>query len=219
MTIGQLIKNFREKNHLTQAEFGKAVGVNKQTISKWENGIAQPSTRKLFEITQITGIELREIIEENNQSNIKELLNYAPRSQYKVGLNSMYSYVHDYKTFCMFYNLFASAFHLLNTNSESIMGYLLYMRINIEDPDGMSLIYSTYEQDKSYILINISDGTLIIEKEAIFSIEPCTLSNNEAYVFNIFFDFDSLGTKDEHYIQLFLCFHNDDLERSTYERL
>ena len=181
MDIRELIKNFREKNHLTQAEFGEKVGVNKQTISKWENGIAKPNTRRLIEISQITGVELQDIIEENNQGNIEELLNYAAnRSQYKVGLNSMFFCVHDYKTFCMFYNLFVSAFHLLNPNSESIVGYLLYMRSNIEKPDGMSLIYSTYEQNKDYMKIDISDGIFIIKKETVYISEELTIPHGQS---------------------------------------
>lgn len=38
MNIGQLISEYREKNNLTQSKFGKLVGVNKQTVSKWESG-------------------------------------------------------------------------------------------------------------------------------------------------------------------------------------
>lgn len=39
MDIGEKIKMLREKNNLTLEEVGKAVGVGKSTVRKWETGM------------------------------------------------------------------------------------------------------------------------------------------------------------------------------------
>ena len=39
MTIGERIKNLREKKNLTQIELANLVGTTKQNIYKYENGI------------------------------------------------------------------------------------------------------------------------------------------------------------------------------------
>lgn len=39
MNIGQRIKSLRENNGLTQEELGKAIGVNKATVNRYETGV------------------------------------------------------------------------------------------------------------------------------------------------------------------------------------
>lgn len=39
MTVGEKIRNHREQENMTQSELGKACGVTKQTIFKYETGI------------------------------------------------------------------------------------------------------------------------------------------------------------------------------------
>lgn len=39
MNIGQRIKSLRESNGLTQEELGKAIGVNKATVNRYETGV------------------------------------------------------------------------------------------------------------------------------------------------------------------------------------
>ncbi len=39
MNIGQRIKTLRENNQLTQAALGKAIGVNKATVNRYETGV------------------------------------------------------------------------------------------------------------------------------------------------------------------------------------
>lgn len=39
MTIGERIKNLRERHNMTQTELAEAIGTTKQNIYKYENGI------------------------------------------------------------------------------------------------------------------------------------------------------------------------------------
>ncbi|WP_305139857.1 helix-turn-helix transcriptional regulator [Thomasclavelia cocleata] len=41
--LGDRIKLVRESNRLSQVEFGKILGISKQTVSNWENNNVQPS--------------------------------------------------------------------------------------------------------------------------------------------------------------------------------
>lgn len=54
--LGNRIKELRKQNNLTQAELGNKLGVIKQTISSWENGISSPSNETLTSIAAIFGV-------------------------------------------------------------------------------------------------------------------------------------------------------------------
>lgn len=54
--LGERIRELRTQNGLTQAELGKRVGVIKQTISSWENGISSPGNEVLAELAQLFGV-------------------------------------------------------------------------------------------------------------------------------------------------------------------
>jgi transcriptional regulator with XRE-family HTH domain len=47
--IGQLIYNRRKELGLTMEEVGKAVGVSKSTVKKWENGLISNMRRDKIE--------------------------------------------------------------------------------------------------------------------------------------------------------------------------
>ena len=52
MTFPENIKNLRLKNGLTQEEFGKMVGVNSRSVSKWECGLGMPRPKALAAICE-----------------------------------------------------------------------------------------------------------------------------------------------------------------------
>lgn len=54
--LGNRIKELRKQNNLTQAELGNKLGVIKQTISSWENGVSSPSNETLTSIATIFGV-------------------------------------------------------------------------------------------------------------------------------------------------------------------
>ena len=51
--IGQLIRELRLETGLTQEKFGVALGFTYPTISRWENGLAQPSPLAIKRIEQL----------------------------------------------------------------------------------------------------------------------------------------------------------------------
>jgi putative transcriptional regulator len=55
--IGNLIRELRIEIGLTQQKFGAALGVTYPTVSRWENGLAQPSPLAIKKIEK----QLRQI--------------------------------------------------------------------------------------------------------------------------------------------------------------
>lgn len=51
----------RTNSNLTQKEAAEKIGVSKETISNWENGITSPSVEKFKQIEKIYGISYDEL--------------------------------------------------------------------------------------------------------------------------------------------------------------
>jgi len=49
-TIGERIKELRNKNELTQEELGKKINVGKTTISNYENNYSKPNCEALIKL-------------------------------------------------------------------------------------------------------------------------------------------------------------------------
>ena len=66
---GAVIKELREKNHLTQAELAKRLCVSDKTISKWETAKGYPDISLLEPIAKAFGVSITELISGNAISN------------------------------------------------------------------------------------------------------------------------------------------------------
>ena len=66
---GTVIKELREKYHLTQAEFAAKLNVSDKTVSKWETAKGYPDISLLEPIAQIFNISVTELISGNSVSN------------------------------------------------------------------------------------------------------------------------------------------------------
>ena len=67
---GAIIKNLREKRHITQAELAKNLNVSDKTISKWETGRGYPDISLLEPIANIFGISIAELFSGNAINNV-----------------------------------------------------------------------------------------------------------------------------------------------------
>ena len=47
---------------MTQEFVAEALGVTRQTVSKWENGSADPSTTNLLALAKLYGVEAEELL-------------------------------------------------------------------------------------------------------------------------------------------------------------
>ena len=80
---GAVIKELREKNHMTQAELAEKLCVSDKTISKWETAKGYPDISLLEPIAKIFGISITELISGNAVSNVNVSANML-RSKFYV---------------------------------------------------------------------------------------------------------------------------------------
>ena len=80
---GAVIKELREKNHLTQAELAEKLCISDKTISKWETGKGYPDISLLEPLAQILGVSITELISGNTINNVNVSANML-RSNFYV---------------------------------------------------------------------------------------------------------------------------------------
>ena len=61
-TLGENIKEYRIQCKMTQEFVAERLGVSRQTVSKWESGISDPSTSNLFALAKLFGITPEELL-------------------------------------------------------------------------------------------------------------------------------------------------------------
>lgn len=72
--FGQLLRNFRNINQLTQQQVADVLNIHRTTYTYYENGITEPSIDNLHRLIQIFGITYDDLLpSEKNCLSIKEL--------------------------------------------------------------------------------------------------------------------------------------------------
>ena len=61
-SLGEVLKDHRLRCGMTQEFVAESLDVSRQAVSKWENGIADPSTSNLLKLAKLYGIEPEELI-------------------------------------------------------------------------------------------------------------------------------------------------------------
>lgn len=64
--IGEIIKEYRQKNHMTQEQLASYLHVTFQTVSKWETGVSSPDLSLIVPITKIFHISADELLGVND---------------------------------------------------------------------------------------------------------------------------------------------------------
>lgn len=61
-TLGEVLKEQRISKNVTQEFVAETLGVSRQAVSKWENGISDPSTSNLIAIAKLYGTTVEELL-------------------------------------------------------------------------------------------------------------------------------------------------------------
>lgn len=56
------LTEYRKSKHLRQIDIANAIGVNRSTVSKWENGFIFPSFQKIVSLAKILEISESDVI-------------------------------------------------------------------------------------------------------------------------------------------------------------
>ena len=67
---GTVIKELREKHHMTQAELAEILCVSDKTVSKWETAKGYPDISLLEPVAKVFGVSIAELISGNAISNV-----------------------------------------------------------------------------------------------------------------------------------------------------
>lgn len=62
-TLGEKLRENRVRCKMSQEFVAEAVGVSRQAVSKWENGISDPSTSNLIALAKLYGLSTEELLE------------------------------------------------------------------------------------------------------------------------------------------------------------
>lgn len=63
-SLGEVLKNHRTQNKMTQEFVAETIGVSRQSVSKWEQGLTDPSTSNLFALAKLFGVSVEELLKE-----------------------------------------------------------------------------------------------------------------------------------------------------------
>lgn len=62
-SLAEILKENRVRCKMTQEFVAEAIGVSRQAVSKWENGISDPSTSNLIALARLYGVSAEELIQ------------------------------------------------------------------------------------------------------------------------------------------------------------
>lgn len=63
-TLGEVLKKHRMECNMTQEFVAEALGVSRQAVSKWENGMSDPSTTNLMALAKLFGVTPEDLLKE-----------------------------------------------------------------------------------------------------------------------------------------------------------
>lgn len=61
-SLGDSLKEHRDRCHMTQEFVAERLGVSRQAVSKWENGASDPSTSNLLALAKLYGVSAEELL-------------------------------------------------------------------------------------------------------------------------------------------------------------
>ena len=74
-SLGEALKKNRIRCQMTQEFVAETIGVSRQSVSKWENGISGPNTSNLIALARLYGISAEELLKsvEENQGSSSDI--------------------------------------------------------------------------------------------------------------------------------------------------
>ncbi len=123
MTLGEKIKELRKINGMSQEYLAEQMEVSRQSVSKWENDIAQPSSDKLFKLADIFKVSVVELRNPNSKVELvlsirKEIITMK-KSKHMIAL--------IITSFIIFISLFAFGFYAAFSENYSQQTILYIM--------------------------------------------------------------------------------------------
>ena len=136
MAIHNQLFQLRNGLKLSQAEFGKMLGISQQTVQKWETGAAVPTLEKVITIAKKTGVSIdalaldygmRTVEELRNQKILPNYNHMSAGELYSENLQTEYQQsVDEGKSVAEYRNLFSEVGKMPRGESKEKMADVLY---------------------------------------------------------------------------------------------
>lgn len=62
MKIGKLIRSLRQEKGMTQGQLAERIGLSDKAVSKWERGLGCPDVSLLTDLSNLLGVNLKELL-------------------------------------------------------------------------------------------------------------------------------------------------------------
>lgn len=74
MTLAEKIRSLREKNGYNVSKLSRHAGIDRTSIYRWEEGLTTPSLANLTLLAQFYGINVRELLEDDELIDLRLLV-------------------------------------------------------------------------------------------------------------------------------------------------
>ena len=159
MNLSDNLKKIRKDNNLSQEDLAEKLGVSRQSVSKWESGVAYPEMDKVLELCKLFNLNIDELLNQN----IKEVeQNKQSKSNVNKYIDSFLSYIS--KTV----NLFSSLKFKGKINcifEQLFIGFILVILSIILHEILDSVVRSVFSfipEQAFFAVINVFDGVYIL---------------------------------------------------------
>lgn len=78
MNLSQRLAHLRKEKHLTQADVAAELNISRQAISRWESGLALPSTENLKCLSKLYGVSVDYLLDAQNLNPCTERSDCTP---------------------------------------------------------------------------------------------------------------------------------------------
>ena len=65
MNLSDNLKKIRKDNNLSQEALAEKLGVSRQSVSKWESGLAYPEMDKVLQLCEMFNLNIDELLNQN----------------------------------------------------------------------------------------------------------------------------------------------------------
>lgn len=158
MTLGDKIKNIRQRLCLSQEDLAKLLNVSRQAITKWESNRGIPDISNLKELSKVLNISIDNLMD-NDALPLLKMNIKLDKNKYKNKLTSYKDILNDYFSDC---DIFVLSFYNSLNLTEKILNLFTggdyYL---IKDISDLSVYYLIINNE-TRLLINIKDYNLYV---------------------------------------------------------
>ncbi len=150
MNLSENLKKIRKDNNLSQEDLAEKLGVSRQSVSKWEQGLAYPEMDKVLEICKLFNLNIDDLlnqdikeVEKTKQSkstvnkNIDSFLSYISKTvnlfssmKFKNKIKCLFEQLVIISVLCFFFLIIGGIFDYILSSMLSSISYKIYHIVN-----------------------------------------------------------------------------------------